>query len=122
MRRELVKSWQAARRSLRVRKLVNGTAERPRLAVTRSHRNISAQIIDDMAGRTLCAVSTDSKELREQIKYGGNVKAAAAIGKHLGEKAKQLGIEQVCFDRRGRRYHGRLKALAEAARKAGLKF
>ena len=67
-------------------------------------------------------VTSDSKELREQIGYGGNVKAAKIVGKVLGEKAKQLGIEQVCFDRRGRKYHGRVKALAEAAREAGLKF
>ena len=122
MSRQLLKNKRQARRVRRVRKTVNGTAERPRLAVSRSNRNIYAQIIDDMAGRTLCAVGTMSKELRQQVSYGGNVKAAQVIGKSLGEKARQLGIEQVCFDRRGRRYHGRLKALAEAAREAGLKF
>jgi large subunit ribosomal protein L18 len=92
------------------------------LAVSRSNRNILAQIIDDAAGRTLCAVSSRSKGLRDDLGYGGNVKAASAIGKALAERARELGIEQVCFDRRGNRYHGRVKALAEAAREAGLKL
>ncbi len=109
-----------ARRIIRGRKKLSGTAERPRLAVTRSLQNVYAQLIDDVAGRTLCAVSTQSKDLRSA--YGGNIKAASACGKLLGEKAKALGIELVCFDRRGRKYHGRIKALAEAAREAGLKF
>jgi large subunit ribosomal protein L18 len=122
MKQDLVKSWRLTRRQRRVRKTVEGTAARPRLAVTRSLRNIGAQIIDDMTGRTLCALSTQSKELRGQIPAGANAKAAAAVGKALGEKARQLGITEVCFDRRGRRYHGRIKALADAAREAGLKF
>ncbi len=122
MRRELIKSWRAVRRTHRVRKKVNGTSERPRLAVSRSNRHICAQIIDDSAGRTLCAASSESKDLRAQVGYGGNVKAAVVIGKALGEKARELGIEKVCLDRRGRKYHGRIKALAEAAREAGLKF
>jgi large subunit ribosomal protein L18 len=122
MKHELIKAWRLARRQQRVRKTVTGQPDRPRLAVSRSLRNICAQIVDDAAGRTLCAVSTESKELRAQIGYGGNVKAAKVIGKLLGEKAKQLGIAQVCFDRRGRKYHGRVKALADAAREAGLKF
>ena len=122
MRAEQVKSVRQARRVRRVRKKVEGMPDRPRLAVSRSHRHICAQIIDDLSGRTLCCVSTASKDLRGQVGYGGNVSAAAAIGKALGEKAKTIGIEQVCFDRRGRKYHGRIKALAEAAREAGLKF
>lgn len=122
MKSEMIKTWRHARRIQRVRKTVVGRTGRPRLAVARSLRHICAQIIDDDAGRTLCMVTSDSKELREQIGYGGNVKAAKVVGKVLGEKAKQLGIEQVCFDRRGRRYHGRVKALADAAREAGLKF
>jgi large subunit ribosomal protein L18 len=122
MKSEMIKTWRHARRIRRVRKTVVGLTGRPRLAVARSLRHICAQIIDDDAGRTLCMVTSDSKELREQIGYGGNVKAAKIVGKVLGEKAKQLGIEQVCFDRRGRRYHGRVKALADAAREAGLKF
>jgi large subunit ribosomal protein L18 len=122
MRKELVKGWRAARRVHRIRRKVAGTPQRPRLAVVRSLKNISAQIIDDAVGRTLCAVDSRSKELREHVGYGGNVKAAKLLGKVLGEKAKHLGIENVCFDRRGHRYHGRIKALAEAAREAGLKF
>ena len=122
MKRELLKSFRQQRRQQRVRRTVTGLPGRPRLAVSRSLRQISAQIIDDFSGRTLCAVSTQSKDVRGQVAYGGNCKAAQAVGRLLGEKAKALGIEQVCFDRRGRKYHGRIKALAEAAREAGLKF
>lgn len=120
MKKELIKTWRQARRIKRVRRKVRGEVGRPRLAVTRSLRNIAAQIIDDDQGRTLCAVSTESKEL--DVKYGGNVTAAKLVGKALAEKAKQLGIAKVCFDRRGRKYHGRVKALADAAREAGLKL
>lgn len=122
MKQLLIKTARRARRIRRVRKRVQGLPGRPRLAVARSIRGISAQIIDDLTGRTLCAASSHSAELKGQLTYGGNVKAAAAVGKLLGEKAKQLGIQQVCFDRRGRKYHGRIKALADAAREAGLKF
>lgn len=122
MRKQVLKQVRLQRRITRVRRVVAGTAERPRLAVSRSHKNIAAQLIDDLTGRTLCAVDTRSKELRGQMTYGGNAKAAAEVGKRLGEKARALGIEEVCFDRRGRRYHGRIKALADAAREAGLKF
>lgn len=122
MKQVLIKTARRARRIRRVRKRVDGTVGRPRLAVARSARAIAAQIIDDLTGRTLCAASSRSAGLKGQLPYGGNVKAAAAVGKLLGEKARQLGIEQVCFDRRGRKYHGRIKALAEAAREAGLKF
>lgn len=122
MKVERRKQVQHARRIRRVRKRISGTAERPRLAVARSHRNIHAQIIDDMTGRTLCAVSSQAKELREQLGYGGNVNAAKLVGKTLGERATAAGIGKVCFDRRGRRYHGRIKALADAAREAGLQF
>ena len=122
MSRQLLKNKRQARRVKRVRKHVSGTPERPRLSVSRSNRNIYAQIVDDLAGKTLCAVGTRSKDLRDQVPYGGNAKAAAVVGKMLGEKARQLGIELVAFDRHGRKYHGRVKALAEAAREAGLKF
>lgn len=122
MRRLILKAHRQQKRIRRVRGSVFGSPERPRLAVYRSNRNIHAQIIDDVAGKTLCAVGSEMKELRGQVGYGGNVKAAAAIGKLLGEKARALGIERVCFDRRGRKYHGRIKALADAAREAGLKF
>ena len=122
MKTALIKTWRQARRVRRVRRKTAGVADRPRLAVSRSLKHICAQIIDDQGGRTLCMVTSQAPELREQLRYGGNVKAAVVIGKMLGEKAKQLGIERVCFDRRGHRYHGRVKALAEAAREAGLKF
>jgi large subunit ribosomal protein L18 len=122
MRERLLKNARRARRKKRIRKRVSGTAERPRLSVARSHRNIAVQIIDDVSGRTLCALSTQSKELRGACAYGGNAKAAALVGKAVAEKTKSLGIERVCLDRNGRAYHGRIKALAEAAREAGLKF
>ncbi|MEP0848001.1 MAG: 50S ribosomal protein L18 [Phycisphaerae bacterium] len=119
---EKVKHVRRARRTQRVRKRVRGTPERPRLAVSRSNRNIYAQIIDDVSGKTLCAVSSQGQEARGQAAYGGNRNAAAVVGRLLGQRARTLGIEQVCFDRRGRSYHGRIKALADAAREAGLKF
>jgi large subunit ribosomal protein L18 len=122
MRAVRLKSARRQRRVQRVRKKLMGTGERPRLAVARSHRQIAAQIIDDIAGRTLCAVASDGPDLGDTLKYGGNIAAAKQVGKLLGEKAKALGIQAVCFDRRGRAYHGRIKALADAAREAGLKF
>lgn len=122
MRPIFVKQTRAARRVRRVRKRIFGTPERPRLAVSRSLRNITAQIIDDSRGVTLCAVSTASKDLSGKVGYGGNCKAAALVGQQLGQKARSLGIEAVSFDRRGQKYHGRIKALADAAREAGLKF
>jgi len=122
MREESLKRVRRARRKRRVRKNVSGTPAQPRLAVARSHRNIGAQIIDDLSGRTLCGVSTQSRELRGVCPYGGDSKAAALVGKAIGERARTLGVERVCFDRGGYKYHGRVKALAEAAREAGLKF
>lgn len=122
MRRELVKKRRQARRVRRVRKKIFGDARRPRLAVSRSLRHIYAQIIDDTIGHTLCAASSNSPELRGKLRSGGNVEAARLVGQLLAAKARQLGIEQVCFDRRGRKYHGRIAALAEAAREGGLKF
>ena len=105
------------RRKRRVRKHLRGTSERPRLRVSRTIKHIYAQIIDDTGGRTLAAASS------VQLKIpGGNVAAAKAVGKALGELAKEKGIEAVCFDRGGRLFHGRVKALAEAAREAGLQF
>ena len=122
MRAIEVKKTRRARRITRVRKNVSGTAQRPRLCVSRSNQNIFVQLIDDVGGRTLCAVASNMKDMRSAGPSGGNCKAASAIGKALGEKAKSLGITEVCFDRRGYRYHGRIKALADAAREAGLKF
>lgn len=111
-----------ATRQRRIRTRVIGTPERPRLNVFRSLKNISVQIIDDMEGKVLLGVSTLDKDLKDKIKYGGNVKAASILGEALASKAKSKGISKVSFDRGGYLYHGRIKALAEAARKAGLEF
>jgi len=113
---------QRQRRRYRVRKRLNGTPERPRLCVSRSHRNISVQVIDDLSGRTIVSASTANKALAKGIKYGGNAGAAEAIGKAIAERAIEAGVSQVCFDRGDSKYHGRVAALANAAREAGLKF
>lgn len=110
------------RRRFRVRKAIRGSADRPRLTVNRSHRNLSCQIIDDAAGKTLVAASTNDKDLRPTVGYGGNKTAAEALGKILAERALAAGVKQVCFDRGHFKYHGRVAALADAARKAGLSF
>jgi large subunit ribosomal protein L18 len=107
------------RRHHRVRKHVRGTAERPRLAVFRSNRHISAQVIDDRAGTTLAAASTLEADLRDG---SSNRDAAAKVGKLVAERAKDAGVERVVFDRGGFLYHGRVAAVAEAAREAGLEF
>lgn len=106
------------RRHLRVRKKISGTPERPRLNVFRSNKNIHAQIIDDVNGVTL--VSANSVEMK--LENGGNVEAAKKVGAEIGKRALEKGIENVVFDRGGYIYHGRVQALAEAAREAGLKF
>lgn len=116
------KRQQRRRRKARVRKRVFGIPERPRLTVFRSLKNIYVQIIDDMDGRTLVATSTRDKAVRDKVGYGGNKAAAAAVGERLAELAKEKGIEGVSFDRNGYRFHGRVKELAEAARKGGLAF
>jgi len=105
-----------------IRKTLVGTVERPRLSVFRSDKHISAQIIDDYAGKTLVAASSLQKDVRGALKNGGNIDAAKVVGKTIAERAKAAGISQVAFDRNGRRYHGRIKALADAAREGGLKF
>lgn len=108
------------RRHHRVRKHVRGTAERPRLAVFRSNRHVTAQVIDDVAGRTLASASTVEAALRSGPT--GNKQAAAAVGKLIGERAAAAGITRVVFDRGGNIYHGRVAAVADAARQAGLEF
>jgi large subunit ribosomal protein L18 len=113
---------QRQRRTYRVRKRVRGTAERPRLSVARSHKHISAQIIDDIDGKTLVAASSLDKKLNGTLKSGGNQTAAAAVGKALAERAIAAGIKAVCFDRGSYRYHGRVATLAKAAREGGLSF
>ena len=97
-------------------------AAKSRLCVFRSPQHVYAQIIEPSGGRVLVSASTAEREVREQIGYGGNVGAAAAVGKRLAEKAKEAGIRRVAFDRSGYKYHGRVKALADAAREGGLEF
>ncbi len=110
------------RRIYRVRKKVSGTPDKPRLVVYRSLRHIYAQLVDDTQGRTLTTVSTLSPEIRDEIKGKRKIEQSAIVGKLIAEKAKSLNIENVVFDRRGFKYHGRVKALADAARENGLKF
>jgi large subunit ribosomal protein L18 len=105
----------------RIRGRISGTPERPRLAVFKSARQIYAQLIDDVNGTTIAAVSTLKNGHKGKV-YGGNIAAAKGIGKEIGEVAKTKGIETVVFDRSGYLYHGRVKALADSAREAGLKF
>ena len=111
-----------ARRKTRVRGKVSGTAARPRLCVTRTNVHIYAQLIDDVAGITLVASSSLDSQMRGLLKSGGNVDAARSIGESLGRKAIEKGITEIVFDRSGRLYHGRVKALADGARSAGLQF
>lgn len=110
------------RRHTRVRGKVSGTAARPRLCVTRSNANIYVQVIDDVAGKTLCAVSTLSPVFKATKKSGATVEGAAVLGEMIGKKAKEAGVSEVVFDRGGNLYHGRVKAVAEGARETGLKF
>lgn len=110
------------RRHLRLRKKVQGTAARPRLAVYRSLKHTYAQLIDDNEGRTLAAASTLDKELRSELKHGGDKEAAQAVGRLIATRAKQQDITTVVFDRGGNLYHGRVAALAEGARAEGLEF
>ncbi len=113
---------QRQRRCWRVSNKVKAHSTRPRLAVFRSHKHIYAQIIDDAAGKTLAAASSRDKELREAVPYGGNQSAAAAVGKAIAERALAAGVRHVALDRRHYKYHGRVAAMADAAREAGLVF
>ncbi len=106
------------RRKKGIRKRIIGTPERPRLSVYRSLKHTYAQVIDDLSGRTLAAAST----VQPRIENGGNIQAAESVGGTLAERARAAGIDKVCFDRNGFRYHGRIKALADAVRKGGIEF
>lgn len=110
------------RRSFRVRNKLRSISTTPRLSVFRSNKHIACQVIDDQQGRTVASVSTRDAELRAKVKNGSNKEAAAMIGKLIAERAKAAGVEEVCFDRGHFRYHGRIAALADAAREAGLKL
>jgi large subunit ribosomal protein L18 len=112
----------ALRRKYHVRKKIFGTPERPRLSVFRSNRHIYAQVIDDTAGATLASASTRTKGLRDQLPSAGNNKAAEIVGEAVAKQALGVGIKCVCFDRDRYKFHGRVRALAEGARKAGLAF
>ena len=110
------------RRRCRIRNRLKHDSTRPRLSIFRSSKHIYAQIIDDQTGRTLAAAGTTDKSLREELRYGGNKDAAAAVGKAVASAALQAGVKQVALDRREYKYHGRVAALADAAREAGLKL
>ena len=120
---KLSRKQQTQKRHRRQRRNINGTSDRPRLAVFRSNNHIYAQVIDDDAQSTLCSASTVDKELRTGLKVnGGSCDASTAVGELLAKRAIAKGIQQVVFDRGGNLYHGRVKALADAAREAGLQF
>ena len=110
------------RRHRRVRGKISGTAARPRMCVTRSNNNVYVQIIDDVARKTLVGASTLGAEFKATGKKSGTVEGAAALGEIIGKKALEAGITEIVFDRGGHLYHGRVKAVADAAREAGLKF
>ena len=120
--RKLSKDAHRRRIHSRVRIRIVGTAERPRLSVYRSLEHIYAQVIDDRTGRTIVSGSSLDKETKKGLKGGGNIASAKAVGKILAERAKAAGVAKVVFDRGGYKYHGRVKALADAAREAGLQF
>jgi large subunit ribosomal protein L18 len=120
--RKLSRNARRQRIHLRVRMRVLGTAVRPRLCVYRSNGQIYAQVIDDGVGRTIAAASSLDADARKELKSGSSVAAAKVIGKLIAERARAVGVEQVVFDRGGYMYHGRVEALAAAAREAGLKF
>jgi large subunit ribosomal protein L18 len=117
-----LKLARATRRQLSVKGAVRGSIGRPRLSVFRSLKHIYAQVIDDTTGKTLVSASSLDKDVRASLKNGGNKDAAKAIGAAVAKKAAAQGVTDVAFDRAGYRYHGRIKALADAAREAGLKF
>ncbi|YAI81588.1 MAG: 50S ribosomal protein L18 [cyanobacterium endosymbiont of Rhopalodia sterrenbergii] len=119
---KLTRRQSAQRRHRRIRKKVSGTTECPRLAVFRSNQHIYAQVIDDIAQQTLAAASTLEPDLKQSLSSGSTCEASAAVGKLIAQRTINKGIEQVVFDRGGNLYHGRVKALADAAREAGLQF
>jgi len=120
--RRLSREAHRRRIHVRMRKTLAGTPERPRLCVHRSSKHIRAQVIDDQTGRTIVSASSLDAEVKAQIKGGGNIAASKVVGKVVAERAKSKGVEKVVFDRGGYQYHGRVQAVAEAAREAGLNF
>jgi large subunit ribosomal protein L18 len=122
MDQQRIKHHRQLRRRQHVRRHITGTSERPRLTVFRSSKHIYAQLVDDLSGATLAAASSKSADEKTGITYGGNIKAAKVVGQKLAEEAKAKGINKAAFDRGHYRYHGRVKALADAAREGGLQF
>jgi len=110
------------KRKKRIRKKVEGSQDKPRLCVYKSLSHIYAQLIDDLHDKVITGVSTLSEDIKKEVKYGGNIEAAKKVGQSVGKKAIDMGITKVIFDRNGFKYHGRIKALAESAREAGLIF
>jgi large subunit ribosomal protein L18 len=122
MNPQKTKEIRRLRRRHHVRRKIVGTTERPRLTVFRSSKHIYAQLVDDLNGVTLVSANSNTEDVRTSFQYGGNVKAAQAVGKKLAQEAKTKGIARAAFDRGHYRYHGRIKALADAAREGGLQF
>ena len=120
--RQREKQKRLERRKFGIRNTLFGSTDRPRLSVFRSDKHIYAQLIDDYAGRTLAAAGSTLADVRGDLKNGGNVEAAKRVGRAIAERAKSIGVTKVAFDRGGRKYHGRVKALADAAREGGLQF
>jgi len=122
VKKQKLKNKRQVRRQNHVRNKLRGSAECPRLSVFRSNAHVYCQLIDDENGKTLASASTRDKNLRDDLKYGGNCDAAKAVGKAIGERCVAIGVKRVRFDRGHDKYHGRLAALADAAREAGLQF
>jgi large subunit ribosomal protein L18 len=120
--KQKAKAQRLQRRQWSVRNSLAGTPDRPRLSVFRSDKHIYAQLIDDLAGRTLASAGSTADDVRGDLKNGGNIAAAKQVGRAIAERAKAAGVTKVAFDRGGRKYHGRVKALADAAREGGLQF
>jgi large subunit ribosomal protein L18 len=120
--KQKAKALRLQRRQWSVRNSLAGTPDRPRLSVFRSDKHIYAQLIDDLAGRTLASAGSTGSDVRGDLKNGGNIAAAKLVGRAIAERAKAAGVTKVAFDRGGRKYHGRVKALADAAREGGLQF
>ena len=116
------KAKRLERRKFNVRKGLFGSGERPRLSIYRSGKHIYAQVINDFDGKTLASAASTADDVRGELANGGNIEAAKRVGKAIAERAKAAGVTAVAFDRGGRKYHGRVKALADAAREGGLKF
>jgi large subunit ribosomal protein L18 len=116
------KAWRRERSKHRIRKRVTGTSARPRLVVFRSLQHIYVQAVDDAAGATLAAASTRDQAVRSKVKQGGSLASAKVVGAEIAQKLKEKGLDAAVFDRGGYRYHGRVRALAEAARESGLRF